>query len=75
MQKNLNYYPNFPIHRLYFGEVETPYRYDEKTSGVRPEEKEDLGRQKLWGEFFSLDYRAYILLMLSYKVEHYIKIF
>ena len=21
----LNYYPNYPTHRLYFGEVETPY--------------------------------------------------
>ena len=21
----MNYYPNYPIHRLYFGEVETPY--------------------------------------------------
>ena len=25
VQKNLNYYPNYPTHRLYFGEVETPY--------------------------------------------------
>ena len=25
MQIILNYYPNYPTHRLYFGEVETPY--------------------------------------------------
>ena len=25
MQRILNYYPNYPIHRLYFGKVEAPY--------------------------------------------------
>ena len=25
IQKKLNYSPNYPTHRLYFGEVETPY--------------------------------------------------
>ena len=25
VQGILNYYPNYPTHRLYFGEVETPY--------------------------------------------------
>ena len=25
VQRILNYYPNYPTHRLYFGEVETPY--------------------------------------------------
>ena len=25
MQMILNYYPNYPTNRLYFGEVETPY--------------------------------------------------
>ena len=25
VQRILNYYPNYPNHRLYFGEVETPY--------------------------------------------------
>ena len=25
MQRVLNYFPNYPTHRLYFGEVETPY--------------------------------------------------
>ena len=25
MQRILNHYPNYPTHRLYFGEVETPY--------------------------------------------------
>ena len=25
MQRILNYYPNYPTHRFYFGEVETPY--------------------------------------------------
>ena len=25
VQRILNYYHNFPTHRLYFGEVETPY--------------------------------------------------
>ena len=29
MQRILNYYPNYPTHRLYFGEVETPYITDE----------------------------------------------
>ena len=26
VQRILNYYPNYPTHRLYFGEVETSYR-------------------------------------------------
>ena len=26
VQRILNYYPNYPAHRLYFGEVETAYR-------------------------------------------------
>ena len=26
VQRILSYYPNYPTHRLYFGEVETPYR-------------------------------------------------
>ena len=30
LQKILNYYPNYPTHRLYFGEVETPYTLREK---------------------------------------------
>ena len=37
VQKLLNYYPNYPTHRLYFGEVETPYRVggsSYNTSGV-----------------------------------------
>ena len=25
VQRILNYYPNYPTHCLYFGEVETPY--------------------------------------------------
>ena len=25
VQRILNYYPNYPTHRLQFGEVETPY--------------------------------------------------
>jgi len=25
VQRILNYYPNYPTHRLYFGEVKTPY--------------------------------------------------
>ena len=25
IQRILNHYPNYPTHRLYFGEVETPY--------------------------------------------------
>ena len=25
MKRILNYYPNYPTYRLYFGEVETPY--------------------------------------------------
>ena len=25
VQRILNYYPNYPAHRLYFEEVETPY--------------------------------------------------
>ena len=25
IQRILNYHPNYPTHRLYFGEVETPY--------------------------------------------------
>ena len=25
MQRILNYYPNYPTHHLYFGEVERPY--------------------------------------------------
>ena len=25
MHRNLNHFPNYPTHRLYFGEVETPY--------------------------------------------------
>ena len=25
VERILNYYPNYPTHRLYFGEVETPY--------------------------------------------------
>ena len=27
VRRILNYYPNYPAHRLYFGEVETPYKY------------------------------------------------
>ena len=27
MQNFLYYYPNYPTHRVYFGEVETPYLY------------------------------------------------
>ena len=26
VQRILNYYPNYPTHRIYLGEVETPYR-------------------------------------------------
>ena len=26
LQRSLNYFPNYPTHRLYFGEVETPYK-------------------------------------------------
>ena len=26
VQRILNYYPNYPTHRLYFGEVEKPYK-------------------------------------------------
>ena len=25
VRRILNYYPDYPTHRLYFGEVETPY--------------------------------------------------
>ena len=25
VQRTLNYYPNYPSHRLYFGEVQTPH--------------------------------------------------
>ena len=28
MQGILNYYPNYPTHRLYVGDVETPYSWD-----------------------------------------------
>ena len=28
VQKMLSYYPNYPTHGLYFGEVETPYRLE-----------------------------------------------
>ena len=28
VQRILNYCPNYPTHRLYFGEVETPYTID-----------------------------------------------
>ena len=31
MQRILNYYPNYPTHRLYFGEVETLYAKIEMT--------------------------------------------
>ena len=27
VRRILNFYPNYPTHRLYFGEVETPYYY------------------------------------------------
>ena len=27
VQRILNYYPNYSNHRLYFGEVETPYKH------------------------------------------------
>ena len=27
VQRIWNYYPNYPTHRLYFGEVETPYSH------------------------------------------------
>ena len=27
VQRILNYFPNYPTHRLYFEEVETPYSY------------------------------------------------
>ena len=42
-QRILNYYPNYPTHRLYFGEVETPYMHHERatTKALESSEKID----------------------------------
>ena len=35
VQRILNYHPNYPTHRLYFGEVETPYSWYKSQSFIK----------------------------------------
>ena len=44
MQRILNYYPNYPTHHLYFGEVKTPYIQSEYRW------MENVGTAKMHGE-------------------------